>query len=310
MGLLVFFYVLLCTVTPVNFYNMTFISESISGVPVASLACCHFSTSTRGERHSRVCARTPSSCSQTVSALFPLGVVGMSDTFHPPERKKKNIKNCQPHHGYWTQTGPPDWACVSLISVEGDVKILCSFHSAVLHTGAPVSTFWANKLPPYEKHYMFPVAAAVSVSYLLFCFYGRDGRQQTVDAVPPLPHHLSASVAPHISVDVECHGAPRCNAHPHDQTLSCSPSTGRLTAEHFVSRRRPEIEFSGQRCHSAESGHCCRWFRCCCCDCNFAGQLKTIAFPRCHREMCGHCSPEPEAESKVPTHGVEDLMLR
>lgn len=61
----------------------------------------HFSTSSNGERHRRVCART-TSC-QTVSEVFPLGVRGMTDPVCPP--RGKHI-NCKPHHGNRAEAGP------------------------------------------------------------------------------------------------------------------------------------------------------------------------------------------------------------
>lgn len=89
-----------------------------AGWLTATSTCCRFSTSSSGERHSCICART-SSCSQTVSELFPLGVLGMNDTVYPPERKTYKLPE-----NTMAEAGPSNWACVGLILAEGDVKTL------------------------------------------------------------------------------------------------------------------------------------------------------------------------------------------
>lgn len=70
---------------------------------LTSRGCCHFSTSSSGERPSCICART-SPNSQAVSKLFPLSVLGMSDTLYPAQKKKFYKK--QAHHGYSKKSGP------------------------------------------------------------------------------------------------------------------------------------------------------------------------------------------------------------
>ncbi|TNN45523.1 hypothetical protein EYF80_044275 [Liparis tanakae] len=104
-----------------------------------------------------------------------------------------------------------------------------------------------------------------ATSYLLLGFHGGDGWEQSVDAAAP--HPLPASAARHVAVEVKRRGASRRETHPDRQTPSCPSSSGRLTIDELVSRRRPDVYLSGQRCHSAESGHCC----CCCCRCAAGG---------------------------------------
>lgn len=124
---------------------------------LTSRACCHFSTSSSGERPSCICART-SPNSQAMSKLFPLSVLGMSDTLYPPQ-KKISIKN-KLTMATERKVGLSDWACVSNLSgrKRGNTQrslpslpllSTMSFHS-LEHWGPCVSsyTFSTNNQPP------------------------------------------------------------------------------------------------------------------------------------------------------------------
>lgn len=145
--------------------------------------------------------------SQAVSKLFPLSVLGMSDTLYPPQ-KKNSIKN-KLTMATEREVGLSDWACVSNLSgrkqeIPSALCLLSLFSrlcpSTVLSTEPRVSAVThfrptINHLVVCRGSFDFVVICSSSVcaTYLLFGFNSRDGREQTVDAVPPYPLPASAA---------------------------------------------------------------------------------------------------------------------
>lgn len=116
------------------------------------LTSWHFSTRSSGERHLRSCART-SSCSQTVSEMFPVGVLGMNDTAtdYAPETKIYKLtttpelwnRSRQSNRSYRSNTRKKKSRLyLSFLSV------FRWFHSTALHAEAPMSTKRATHVLP------------------------------------------------------------------------------------------------------------------------------------------------------------------
>lgn len=117
---------------------------------------CHFSTSSSGERHLCVCART-SSCSQAVRKCFHWAWwewMTQPQTMRP--RGKYITYSWQPRSGCSKEAGSSNRSygsnlrekkCINTQRCLSFLSALCWFHSTVPGTEAPMSTMRATLLP-------------------------------------------------------------------------------------------------------------------------------------------------------------------
>lgn len=236
-----------------EYFLQHFLHTAVHSCLTDDLTTWHFSTRSSGERHLRICART-SSCSQTVSEMFPLGVLGMNDTAtdYAPETKIYKLtttpelqnRSRQSNRSYGSNTRKKK--CINSLCLfsqcfadltpqSSTLRPLCQQWGQHISCQGPLESLRVTKaLQPSHFRYQ-----SQSASYLLLGLNSGDGGQQTADAVSLNP--LPASAAGCMAVEVKCHGASRCKTQTDCHTPPSSSFSGRMTTDKLASSRRPEV---------------------------------------------------------------------